>query len=153
MIWASVMIRLLRDHRFFFRAVAFAALLGAAFATVVDAAAPDASELCVMSFNVRLAKEGHHEAKSENNWGDAKFPRRERAIRIVKENSPDLLGVQEARKEQVEDFEKALPEFEFYGVGRDDGKKDGEFSGIFFRKARFTKDDCGSFWLSATPEK
>src|SRR6478736_5485628 len=100
----------------------------------------------VMSFNVRFSKAGHSEAKSENNWADPKFPRRERAIRIVKEHSPDLLGVQEARELQVEDFEKALPEYEFYGVGRDDGKKDGEFSGIFFRKARFTKDDSGSFW-------
>ena len=48
---------------------------------------------------------------------------------------------------------EALPEFEFYGVGRDDGKSGGEYAGIFYRKDRFTRTDASTFWLSATPEK
>jgi endonuclease/exonuclease/phosphatase family metal-dependent hydrolase len=106
-----------------------------------------------MSFNIRLSIVDKSEAASENNWADAKYPRRERTIRVIKENSPDLLGVQEARELQVEDLKKALPEYAFYGVGRDDGKKKGECSGVFFRKSRFEKNDAGSFWLSETPEK
>ncbi len=111
------------------------------------------AELRVMSFNIRYSKADHSEAASENNWADAKYPRRDRAIRVIHENSPDLLGVQEARELQIENLKKALPEHEFYGIGRDDGKRDGEFSGVFYRKARFKQDDVGSFWLSATPEK
>ena len=79
--------------------------------------------------------------------------RRERAVRVIQESSPDLLGVQEAREGQIADFKSALPDYEFYGLGRDDGKTGGEFSGIFFRKIRFTQTAAGSFWLSATPDK
>lgn len=125
----------------------------AAFVLLAAPAVAENSDLRVMSFNVRFAKAGHSEAAAENNWNDPTHPRRERAIRVVREVNPDLLGVQEARKEQIKDFQGALPEFEFYGLGRDDGKDGGEFSGIFFRKDRFTKKDAGSFWLSATPDK
>jgi endonuclease/exonuclease/phosphatase family metal-dependent hydrolase len=118
--------------------------VGQAMAEVVD--------LRAMSFNVRFSRVGSSEKEPENNWADPQHPRRERAIRIIREINPDLLGVQEARELQVKDFEAALPEYEFYGVGRDDGKMDGEFSGIFFRKDRFAKKDSGSFWLSDTPE-
>src|SRR6476620_8033169 len=112
------------------RVLSIAVVCAGVFAGVAHGAAPDAVELRVMSFNVRFAKEGHSEAASENNWTDATYPRRERAVRVIRENSPDLFGVQEARDQQVEDLEKALPEYAFYGVGRDDGKKDGEFSGV-----------------------
>ena len=124
----------------------------AAFSIVAHRAAAGAVELRVLSFNVRYSQVGASEAATENNWADAKYPRRERAIRVIRENSPDVLGVQEARELQVNDLRKALPEYAFYGVGRDDGKTAGEFSGIFYRKDRFTKNDSGSFWLSATPE-
>jgi endonuclease/exonuclease/phosphatase family metal-dependent hydrolase len=116
-------------------------------------AAAEPADLKVMSFNVRFAKAGHSEAATENNWDDAKHPRRERAIRVIRERSPDLLGVQEARAEQIKDLQEAFPEYAFYGVGRDDGKMGGELSGIFYRKDRFTQQDAGTFWLSDTPEK
>jgi endonuclease/exonuclease/phosphatase family metal-dependent hydrolase len=120
-------------------------------ALVVVARGANPVELRVMSFNIRNSNA--KEVASENNWNDTKLPRRERAIRVIHENAPDLLGVQEARPSQVQDLRKALPEYAFYGVGRDDGKNKGEFSGIFYRKARFAQDGAGSFWLSATPEK
>ncbi len=125
----------------------------AAFSFVAHRAAVGAVELRVMSFNVRYSHVGASEAAPENNWADAKYPRRERVIRVIRENSPDVLGVQEARELQVNDLRKALPEYDFYGIGRDDGKTAGEFSGIFYRKDRFTQHDSGSFWLSATPEQ
>jgi endonuclease/exonuclease/phosphatase family metal-dependent hydrolase len=66
---------------------------------------------------------------------------------------PDVLGVQEARDLQVADLREALPEYDFYGVGRDDGKTAGECAGIFYRKDRFARSDAGTFWLSATPDE
>lgn len=123
--------------------------------TCVALAADDADknrDLRVMSFNIRFAKAGHSEAAKENNWNDPDHPRRERAIRVIHDFKPDLLGVQEAREEQIEDLRKALPEYEFYGLGRDDGKTAGEFSGIYFRKDRFERKDAGSFWLSEMPD-
>lgn len=112
-----------------------------------------AYELKVMSFNIRFSKVDKSEDASENNWADPRHPRRERAIRIIRDFMPDVLGVQEARELQIADLRVALPEFDFYGIGRDDGKTGGEFSGIFCRKDRFDRKDTGSFWLSATPEK
>ncbi|MEX2307037.1 MAG: endonuclease/exonuclease/phosphatase family protein [Pirellulales bacterium] len=113
----------------------------------------EAIELQAMSFNVRYSHGGLDEAATENNWTDVKYPRRGRTIRVIREYLPDVLGVQEARELQIVDLREALPEFEFYGVGRDDGKAGGEYAGIFYRKDRFTREDSGTFWLSATPEK
>ena len=110
-------------------------------------------ELKVMSFNIRYSQAGQSEQATENNWNDAKFPRRERTIRVIRENMPDILGVQEARDPQIKDLQAALPEFDFYGIGRDDGKTGGEYTGIFYLQDRFTQVDAGSSWLSATPEK
>jgi endonuclease/exonuclease/phosphatase family metal-dependent hydrolase len=106
-----------------------------------------------MSFNIRFSRGEPQEPATENDWNDPKFPRRDRAIQVIRDTDPDLLGVQEARDLQVEHLREALPDYEFYGIGRDDGKTTGEFSGIFFRKERFARKDAGSFWLSATPEK
>ncbi len=133
------------------RILSIAFMFAGVFAAVAHGSEPP--DLRVMSFNVRFSKVDASEKASENNWNDAKFPRRERVIRVIRENAPDLMGVQEARQLQVEDLKQALPEFSFYGVGRDDGKTAGEFSGIFYRKNRFTRQGAGSFWLSATPEK
>lgn len=110
-------------------------------------------DLKVMSFNIRYSYGGMDEEATENNWTDPKFPRRERVIRVIREYMPDVLGVQEARHLQVEDLQKALPEYEFYGIGRDDGETGGEYSGIYFKRDRIKRLDAGSFWLSATPEK
>ncbi len=142
-----------RYQRLIARAVAVATIFAGALAVVASAAAIESGDLRVMSFNVRFARAGHSEAASENNWNDAEYPRCERAIRVIREHGPDLLGVQEARSGQIEDLKKALPEYAFYGQGRDDGKLAGEFSGIFYRKSRFTQKDAGTFWLSATPDK
>jgi len=37
-------------------------------------------------------------------------------------------------------------------VGRDDGKRQGEFSAVLFRSKRFEPLDSGTFWLSETPQ-
>jgi endonuclease/exonuclease/phosphatase family metal-dependent hydrolase len=129
-------------------AIVVAALLSPFIATAAEPA-----DLRVMSFNIRFARDGHSEDAAENNWTDAKHPRRDRVIRVIRETKPDVLGVQEARDGQIEDLKKALPEYAFYGMGRDDGKTGGEFSGVYYRKDRFTLKDAGSFWLSATPDK
>jgi endonuclease/exonuclease/phosphatase family metal-dependent hydrolase len=120
---------------------------------VADATSGANIDLKVMSFNIRYSYGKPQEPAAENDWDDVKSPRRERAIRVICDYQPDVLGVQEARDLQIDDLKDALPEYEFYGIGRDDGKTEGEFSGIYFRADRFTKKDAGSFWLSETPEK
>jgi hypothetical protein len=44
---------------------------------------------------------------------------------------PDYFGVQEALPEQMKDIKNGLKNYDYVGVGRDDGKEKGEFSAIF----------------------
>jgi endonuclease/exonuclease/phosphatase family metal-dependent hydrolase len=106
-----------------------------------------AVELRLMSFNLRYETPEDLGARS---WRQ-RIPG---ATRMIRRLQPDCIGVQEALHGQVADFRASLPDYEFFGVGREDGRRDGEYSGIFYRKDRFQSDpaDCGTFWLSDTPE-
>jgi endonuclease/exonuclease/phosphatase family metal-dependent hydrolase len=141
----------LDSQRIALRAAALSLFIFGACANRTACAEPVA--LNVMSFNIRYSYGGHDEQATENNWTDPAFPRRDRVIRVIRESMPDILGVQEARHLQIVDLQAALREFDFYGIGRDDGKTGGEYSGIFYDKNRFTRREAGSFWLSDTPEK
>ena len=59
----------------------------------------------------------------------------------------DIIGLQEATRKQIDDLLPKLPDFDWYGVGRSDGKDDGEFTPVLWRKDRFTAIDRGTFWL------
>jgi endonuclease/exonuclease/phosphatase family metal-dependent hydrolase len=139
-------------QRFQYLTVLLAISVCVALAFAAPARADDA-DLKVMSFNIRYSYGKANEAKPENNWTDAKSPRRERTIRVIRDYKPDLLGVQEARHLQIVDLREALPQYDFYGVARDDGRKEGEYTGIFYLRKRFERLGEGSFWLSDTPEK
>lgn len=97
-----------------------------------------------MTYNIRL----NTPADGENAWPE----RKDRVAGLIRFHAPDLLGVQEAMKIQLDDLEARLPEYGWTGVGRDDGKEGGEYSAILYRKDRFEMIDGGTFWLSETPE-
>jgi endonuclease/exonuclease/phosphatase family metal-dependent hydrolase len=71
---------------------------------------------------------------------------------LVRFHDADILCVQEALPLQVDELLENT-NYAMEGVGRDDGKRAGEFSAIYFDKSRFIKKDGGTFWLSETPEK
>lgn len=103
----------------------------------------------VMSFNIRNSDADD----GINNWNQG---RKERAVALINAYKPDIFGVQEAKVgthgDQISDF-KALPNYTWYGVGRDDGKEAGEFEGILYLEKRFSLVKSGEFWLSPTPDK
>jgi endonuclease/exonuclease/phosphatase family metal-dependent hydrolase len=74
-------------------------------------------------------------------------------IRTVMNISPDVFAIQEALHGQVADMRASLPNYDFIGVGRDDGARGGEYSGFFFQRDRFVLDENerGTFWLSDSP--
>jgi endonuclease/exonuclease/phosphatase family metal-dependent hydrolase len=85
--------------------------------------------------------------------GDNAWPlRKAGALALLRELSPDVLGVQEALADQHDALAAVLPGYMAVGGGRDDGKRKGEFSSLFLRQARFELLDSGQFWLSPTPE-
>ena len=65
----------------------------------------------------------------------------------------DLIGLQEVTAGQLKTLIQRLPEFDFYGVGRDDGRSRGEHAPVFFRKSRFELLEQRTFWLSARPKQ
>lgn len=97
----------------------------------------------ILSFNVLCAGK-------ENRWWENRVPL---VCSIIKEYKPSSFGVQEAHWEWMQALCANLPEYDYVGVGRDDGDKDGEFSAVFYLKDEFTASESGNFWLSETPDK
>ena len=97
-----------------------------------------------MSFNIRY----DNPEDSLNNW---KY-RKEVAAQIIKDQKIDILGTQEVLHNQLEDLLSQLPDYKALGVGRDDGKEDGEYSALFYNTVRFDAEKTGYFWLSETPD-
>ena len=99
----------------------------------------------VMSFNVRFASP----ADGENRWEN----RRDAVLTLIRDGQPDVLGLQEVLASQAADLRAGLPEYEFIGVGREDGAEKGEFVPLMYRRQRFELVDSGWFWLSQTPQQ
>lgn len=98
----------------------------------------------VMTYNIRLdvASDG------VNQWSN----RTEKLPALIRKYHPDLVGLQEAMHHQLMDILKALPEYSYIGVARDDGKEKGEYSAILYRKDRFEVVWQKTSWLSQTPD-
>jgi endonuclease/exonuclease/phosphatase family metal-dependent hydrolase len=96
-----------------------------------------------MSFNVRYgrARDG------ANAWPN----RREIVFETIRDRAPDVVGLQEALRFQMDEIRSGVPGYGEVGVGRDGGTK-GEYSGVLYREARFDVAESGTFWLSDTPE-
>jgi len=97
-----------------------------------------------MSFNVLLdwRKEGPH------TWAN----RRNSVASMIRFHHVDIAGLQEPLRNQVDDLSSLLPEYAWLGIGREDGKAEGEYAAIFYRKERFEVLKSGTFWLSETPD-
>jgi len=77
--------------------------------------------------------------------------RRSQIANLIKYYDPDIFCLQEALEHQKNYLAECFPEYECFGVGRNDGLIDGEQVPIFHRKNMFKLKDQGYFWLSETP--
>lgn len=71
---------------------------------------------------------------------------------LLRDLAPDILGLQEAYDFQMDFVAGVLPGHVAVGVGREDGVRAGEFTGIFVRKDAYEVLDQGTFWLSEAPD-
>jgi len=101
--------------------------------------------LRIMTFNIRY--------DNPEDGADAWQYRKDYVVSMIRFHRADVVGLQEALKHQVDYLSENLPEYNWFGVGRDDGKTAGEFMAVFYRKGRLDSLRTSTFWLSETPEK
>lgn len=129
-------------RHFLWAVLAFLCLWGGARRAHAEPASEH--ELNVMTFNIRYgtANDG------PNRWEN----RRQMVCDLIAEHRPDVLGLQEALKFQIDAVLKAVPGYVLIGVGREDGREKGEYSCILYRPERLDLTRSGTFWLSDTPD-
>lgn len=99
----------------------------------------------VISYNIRLSAG----ADGKNSWTHRKAA----TLRMIEQEKPLVMGLQEAMYDQVQYLDKHLTGYKRVGVGRDDGKLEGEFMAVYFDTKRCKLLNSGTFWLSQTPTK
>ena len=116
-----------------------------AFPQFATAQKKESEGLKVMSYNIRYGSADD----GTNSW-KYRWPA---TVEMLNDVKPDVFGVQEALDFQVGFISEMVRDYKGYGVGREDGKHDGEHMAIFWNKKTIKMIKSGTFWLSETPEK
>jgi endonuclease/exonuclease/phosphatase family metal-dependent hydrolase len=99
-------------------------------------------KLTAMSFNIRYDKPD----PDERNWR----VRRDAVAALISHHSPDIIGTQEARANQLLDLHRLLPEYQSLGSDRRGTGLD-EHCAIIYQPSRLQCLETYEFWLSKTP--
>ena len=99
--------------------------------------------LRVSSYNLRM----NTQSDSLNAWPY----RKDKVKALIQYHDMDIVGTQEGFLHQLTDICE-LPEYSYFGAGRDDGLSAGEHSAVLYKKDRFEVVESGNFWLSETPD-
>lgn len=100
--------------------------------------------LRIATFNIRY----NNRADGDHSWA-----RRRSAVRqCIEQLRCEVLGLQEVLAAQRRYLRSRLRAMQWYGVGRDDGRRRGEQSPVLVRRDAFEVTDWSTVWLSSTPE-
>lgn len=99
--------------------------------------------LTVATYNIRF--------DNPNDTGNLWKDRSSHLCNLLLFHQIELFGTQEGLIHQLEDIKSSIG-FQYVGLGRDKGGKEGEFSAIFFNPNKLKLLDHGTFWLSETPD-
>ncbi len=97
--------------------------------------------LKVMTFNIQTT--------NTRPWDE----RREGVVKMLREENPDMFGLQEARIDVLNTFDERLGNYARVGIDRDGSPQSSEYMSVFYRKDRFVLVASGNFWLSETPDQ
>lgn len=100
----------------------------------------------VGSYNIRY--DNHDDKASGNGWRS----RSKGIYDLVNYERWDVFGAQEVLDNQMNDLLNNLDGYDYIGVGRNDGAKEGEYAPVFYRRDRMRCLDKGWFWISETPD-
>ena len=118
----------------------------------------DYNELSVISFNILVSGGLLSEIVNQNSWSR----RKSATPAMIKDQCPDIFGVQEALSDQLTYVGDNLPNYSYVGVGREDGKEiseitnsedSGEIMAIFYNTSEIKLLEWGTYWLSETPDE
>ena len=115
-------------------------------ATLLLAASVNAQKMIIGSYNLRY--DNKNDSINGNGWQQ----RAPVIAALIRFHDFDIFGTQEGLLHQLNDINTALPQYDRYGRGRDDGIDKGEHSAIFYKKDKFKLLNKGDFWLSQTPD-
>ena len=103
------------------------------------------AQIKIGSYNIRLQS---GDKGTPNAWDERKAD----LAAFIGKLDLDAFGLQEVCPDQADYLTNSLPHYTMVGVHREDGKRKGEASPVFFRKDRFEAIKSGTFWLSETPD-
>ena len=109
--------------------------------------ASHAQQLTVATYNMRYAN--HDDSINGNGWGQ----RLPVIASLIQFHDFDIFGTQECKNNQIQDLQHSLPSYTYIGIGRDDGKTEGEYSAIWYKKDKFKLLETHNFWLSTVTDK
>ena len=98
----------------------------------------------IMTYNIR-----YNTPNDAENWWEH---RKNEVADMINYYQPDILGIQEGLNGQLKYLDSTLTDYSFVGVGRDDGKKKGEFTAIFYDRNTYQLLEAKTYWLSDSPE-
>lgn len=126
------------------RALRLLAAILAAALVPLQAASAQAPAFRVVSYNIR-----YDAPQDDPNWA-FRAPRLTDQLAFL---DADVIGLQEALAHQADQVAGALPDYDRYGVGRDDGALGGETTTVLWRRDRFEVLARDTRWCSPTPER
>lgn len=113
--------------------------------------------LCALSLFAQDLRVGSYNIRNDNagdvKRGDGWQSRRPVIVSLIAFYEFDIIGMQEVVKGQLDDLLTDMPQFDYIGVGRDDGKQKGEYVPILYRKDRVKLIESGFFWLGEETDK
>ncbi|HMR18466.1 MAG TPA: endonuclease/exonuclease/phosphatase family protein [Sphingobacterium sp.] len=115
-----------------------------------DKSEPQGDKGLIWSEEIRLATYNirYDNPNDEGNlWKDRKLI----MPQLINKYDFDIIGMQEAYLNQINDLKAALPQYEWIGISRDGSSTSGEFCPIFYKPEKFELLKSGNFWLSTTP--
>jgi endonuclease/exonuclease/phosphatase family metal-dependent hydrolase len=101
-------------------------------------------DISIMSFNIRYDEA----ADGDNQWSN----RKEACLKMWRTTQPSIVGIQEGLHHQVNFLKDNLPDYDYVGVGRDDGQTAGEHAAIYYLSNDYELLESNTFWLSETPD-
>ena len=104
-----------------------------------------AQEVKIMTYNIKY----HGVRETKNRWVD----RKQNVIQLLNHYEASFIGLQESLLGQVQYVDRYLKDYEYIGVGRDDGRTRGEYSPLFYDTKKYALLDSKTIWLSETPGK